>query len=110
MRGFSKRTDNKIPAIKPQLCSAGSYKLIPSLHWVCSYFGLHSPARARMTSKVNGDGQFNPVIPSLPLPLASPLPAPHNLERITLPFLLRKPGALVESASSIARKHRDKYK
>jgi hypothetical protein len=63
-----------------------------------------------MASKVNGDGQFNPVIPAPPSPLASLPHSSCNLERITLPFLLCKPGALVESAPSEGRKLRDKYK
>jgi hypothetical protein len=66
-----------------------------------------------MTSKVNGDGQFNPIIPAPPLPLASPLPSSPNLERLTLVLLPRNPGAEAteaQSASSTGRRHRDEYK
>jgi hypothetical protein len=41
-----------------------------------------------MTSKVNGDGQFNPIMPPLSSPLASLLPSSQNLGRLTLQSLM----------------------
>jgi hypothetical protein len=61
-----------------------------------------------MTSKVNEDGQFNPIIPPLSSPLASLLPSAQNLGRLTL-LSLCKPAAVDDSTPSTGRGHH-KYK
>lgn len=63
-----------------------------------------------MTSKVNGDGQFNPIIPPLSSPLASLLPSSQNLGRLALLSPLCKPAAVDDSTPSTGRELHDKNK